>query len=339
MARPTLKSISKRTGYSLTTISRALKDGPEVKPETIAKVKAIAQELGYRPDPSGLRLRTGKTFVICAIIPVIPVIQPGQTVGDLGSLRLVKGLTEALKGTNYHLMVLPDSGTGDRMEDVRYVVESGIADGLILNLTSTDDRRVRYLHEQKFPFITFGRTELSFDHAFFDVDNIDFAYRASSALYKKGRFNQRIVVSDLSYSYCVHQWMGFKRAALEHGVEVNQQQHLIEEAKIPSYDELVVSMQSSDETVDGIIFPGEITCLGVLSSLQKRGKTIGKDIDLVTLENSHLVDFFGVPITSFHQDTLHVGNRLSTMLLEQIDGKPAEDLQELVCTNLREAGV
>jgi LacI family transcriptional regulator len=46
-ARPNLRTIADRLGLSITTVSRALKDGPEVKPDTVARVKAAAAEIGY----------------------------------------------------------------------------------------------------------------------------------------------------------------------------------------------------------------------------------------------------------------------------------------------------
>ncbi len=335
MARPTLKSIAQRTGYSLTTISRALKDGPEVKPETIAKVKAVAEELGYRPDTSGLRLRTGKTFVICAIMPMMSMVQPEKTAGDLGALRLINGLMQGLDGTNYHLMVLPDSGGGDRLKDVRYVVESGIADGLVLNLTRPDDIRVRYLQEKNFPFITFGRTELSFEHPYFDVDNVDYAYRAAVELYKKGRKNIRLVVSDMSYCYCNHQWIGFKRASLEYGIEVSKKRNLVEESQHDSFKRMIDQTLDKDSTIDGFICPGEIPCLGILAALRESNVVIGDSLDVVTLESSPLTDFLGEPIANFYQDSQHAGQQLTSLLLKAIDGAPLSELQKLTVASQR----
>src|SRR4051794_20098938 len=62
MRPPNLKTLARQLGLSVTTISRALKVGPEVRPETVARVKAAP--LGYRPDPRAVGLRTGRTGVV-----------------------------------------------------------------------------------------------------------------------------------------------------------------------------------------------------------------------------------------------------------------------------------
>ncbi|MBL8893261.1 MAG: LacI family DNA-binding transcriptional regulator, partial [Rhizobiales bacterium] len=62
-ARPTLKTIAELTGLGVTTVSRALKDGPELSLRTKQRVRNVANEIGYLPHRAGVRLKTGKTFV------------------------------------------------------------------------------------------------------------------------------------------------------------------------------------------------------------------------------------------------------------------------------------
>ncbi|MBC7479941.1 MAG: LacI family DNA-binding transcriptional regulator, partial [Pseudorhodobacter sp.] len=62
--RPTLKTIAAETGLAIATVSRALKDAPDIGEETKRRVRETAERLGYRPNRAGVRLRTGKTNVI-----------------------------------------------------------------------------------------------------------------------------------------------------------------------------------------------------------------------------------------------------------------------------------
>ena len=86
----TLKTIAEYTGLSVTTVSRALKDGDDVKQPTIDKVKAAAKKLGYAPNLQGLSLKTGINYNLVA---VLPMLKSGDIVGDVGSLPLISGLT------------------------------------------------------------------------------------------------------------------------------------------------------------------------------------------------------------------------------------------------------
>ena len=62
--RPTLRSLAEITGLGISTVSQALRDSPEIAIETRKRVQLAAQQMGYRPNRAGVRLRTGKSNVI-----------------------------------------------------------------------------------------------------------------------------------------------------------------------------------------------------------------------------------------------------------------------------------
>ena len=150
-SRPTLKTIAFMTGLGVTTVSRALKDAPEIGEETRRRVQLVARQVGYRPNRAGVRLRTGKTNVISLVLNTEE--QVGGFVSDM-----IYGISEELAQTPYHLIVTPYSRNNDPLEPVRYVVETGSADGIIISRTEPKDTRVRYMTERGFPFATHGRT-------------------------------------------------------------------------------------------------------------------------------------------------------------------------------------
>ncbi len=104
----------------------------------------MARQVGYRPNRAGVRLRTGKTNVISLVLNTEE--QVGGFVSDL-----IYGISEELAGTPYHLIVTPYSRTNDPMEPVRYVVETGSADGIIISRIEPRDARIRYLTDHGFP--------------------------------------------------------------------------------------------------------------------------------------------------------------------------------------------
>ncbi|TQV71339.1 LacI family DNA-binding transcriptional regulator [Exilibacterium tricleocarpae] len=326
MERATLKTIADHTGLSVTTVSRALKNGAEVKPDTIAKVKQAAKTLGYRPNASGISLKTGKTFMLALIMPVL---KPGDTVGDLGILPLIEGLTAGLNNTPYHLAVIPQVAGEPAFAPVEYVVEHGLADGVILTSTLADDDRVRYLNEKRFPFVTFGRTELATPHPWYDVDNADFTYRAAKWLYERGRRQLVLVASDAKYSFAWHRRIGFNRAAQEQGLTIDEKLQILPEGPAHTYAQFVADACSLPAPPDGYICGTEVAAIGVASSLQLAGQVVGKQVDIVSLESTSLATFFHVPLAGFRQDLRHAGAVLSGLLLRRIDGEDAEKLQVL----------
>src|SRR5690242_6056579 len=210
--QPTLRTIADLAGLGVTTVSRALKDGPELAVETKARVRAIADEIGYRPHRAGVRLKTGRTFVISF------VLNQADDMSDYAR-RLIMGISEVLRGTQYHLQVLPQTVDQHPIDPVRYIVDTQAADGLILTHSEPQDLRVKMLLERDFPFITFGRTELATPHPYIDTDNFDFTYRAARALIARGRRHIVIVLPPKQFTYSGHQLAGYRRAVFEAGLE------------------------------------------------------------------------------------------------------------------------
>ncbi|MBQ5451881.1 MAG: LacI family DNA-binding transcriptional regulator, partial [Bacteroidales bacterium] len=57
----TIKDIAKELGLSPSTVSRALKDHPDISPETKEAVKKLAEQLDYQPNSLALGLHSGKS--------------------------------------------------------------------------------------------------------------------------------------------------------------------------------------------------------------------------------------------------------------------------------------
>ncbi len=98
--RPTLKTIAFMTGLGVTTVSRALKDAPEIGPETRKRVQLIARQIGYRPNRAGVRLRTGKTNVIALVLNTQDEIMGFTS-------QVIHGVADVLAETQYHLILTP----------------------------------------------------------------------------------------------------------------------------------------------------------------------------------------------------------------------------------------
>lgn len=331
MAKATLKTIAEYTGLSVTTVSRALKDGDDVKQPTKDKVKAAADKLGYRPNLSGVGLRTGINYNICAILPVT---KPGDIVGDVGTLALISGLTAGLEGTLFHLTVLPLEPGQDPLEPVKYAVENSLAGGIIFNLTETKDERVTYLTEQNIPFVTFGQTEMSVDHAFVDIDNYDIGYRAASYLYEKGCQNIKVVSSSQVYTYAWHKYYGVKRASMEFGIDFDKDRDIIYDTDVINYREYAKQLMESENAPDGIVCGSEISACGMIAGVQDAGKQIGKDVDIIAVETCDLPSFFLPPIAGLRQDMHSVGTKLSEFIVKSVEGADASKLQHVEKTTL-----
>jgi LacI family transcriptional regulator len=321
-AKPTLRTISEITGFGVTTVSRALKDGPELSLETRARVKAVAAEIRYRPDRAGVRLRTGRTFVVGLILDQNVAVAEFER-------RLIIGVSRVLYRTSYHLVIMPQADGADPMEPVRYFVETGGADGLIFTHTRPDDPRVEYLLARDFPFVTHGRTDSPDPHPFYDFDNGRFTVEAVRRLTERGRKRLALVEPPRYLTCHGHMVAGFREAAAAAGVEAIVAEGVHTDEAPAGFRKAAHLLAAAESRPDGIICANETGCVALMAGLRDRGLAIGKDIDVVAKAISGLLDHIDPAIDSFYEDLTFAGEELASLLLKRIGGAPMVELQTL----------
>ncbi len=320
--RPTLKTISEITGLAVTTVSRALKNGSELSVETRARVQQVAKEVGYKPNRAGIRLRTGQTYVIGLIL------NQSDEIAEFAR-RMIMGISNALRNTPYHLVVIPQFIDSDPLEPIRYVLDSGAADGIIFTHTQEHDERVKLLMEQKFPFVTHGRTKTVNPHPFHDFDNHAFTYQATKKLLERGRKKILLIKPPHNFTYQEYQIKGFMQAINETEAQAIIPEQVTLDSTPDELRNFIKTLAANNDLPDGLVCGSEGRSLAITAGLQDAGIKIGIDIDVITKETSDLLDHIFPQIDSFAEDLVAAGNELTSLLLRSINGESPEQLQTL----------
>ncbi len=320
--RPTLKTIARLTGLAVATVSRALSDAPDIGESTKKRVRETADRIGYRPNRAGVRLRTGKTNVISLVM---------STDHDMmnHTARLISSVAATLHGTPYHMIMTPYFPTEDPMKPVRYIVETGSADGIILNQTEPQDPRIKYLMERDFPFTTHGRTDWSDQHPYFDFDNEAFVEIAIRKLAARGRKCVLLVLPPRHQNYAIEMVRGAEKAAKQHGVAF----HVLEgtTATHPSAEvEGAVSAHiRAHPEVDAVLASATAACMAIANAVEKLGREIGADVDIVGKEAIPFLKLFRAPILTVFEDVTKAGEFCTRATIQRIDKPHLPPMQYL----------
>jgi LacI family transcriptional regulator len=324
--RPTLRTIAYLTGLGVSTVSRALKDGKEISVETRARVKLIAQQIGYRPNRAGVRLKTGKTNVISVVL--------NAEDGGAGFFsEFVYGISDGLKGTSYHLVVTPYS-LSDPMEPIRYIVETESADGVIISRIQPNDPRVRFLLESGMSFATHGRTEMGLVHPFHDYDNEAFGFEAVRRLQARGRKRLALLGPPSELSYHRHTHLGFERGLRHFQMATMPLSTLDTDAPLAEIRKLACIMAGQAGRPDGFVCSASPAAIALATGLADGGLVIGKDFDVVTKHTSELAAMMGPNVISIPEDFREAGRQVARMVMASIAGIAANELQNIEVPNL-----
>ncbi len=322
-ARPTLKSIAALTGLSVATVGRALKDAPDIGEETKRRVRAVAESVGYRPNRAGVRLRTGKTNVIALVRSTEEDVMNHTS-------QMINAIAGALRGTSYHMILMPYFPEEDPMAPIRYVVETGSADGVIINQTRPDDPRVRYMQERGFPFATHGRTDMGIEHPYFDFDNEVFARIMVREMAARGRKRLALVAPPKGQSYSVHMIRGFTEEAARLGLEARVFDEVTSDTNALQVEAFSTRVFSSGDRPDGVLLGSATSSMAMVTGGEACGLVLGRDFDVGTKDSVRFLRRFRADMLVVHEDVGEAGDFLARAVMRAIDRRsPQEVMQHL----------
>ena len=326
-SRPNLRTIAEHLGLSVTTVSRALKDGPEVKPGTVAKVKAAAEQIGYQPDARGVMLRTGKTMQVCSILYSPEV----GDYGDPGFLAQVESLAQGLEADRYSLVVLAQTSNKDPLEPVIRVHTQRMADAVVFSRTTSQDSRAKYCLQHDFPFVSFGRTELLTPHAFVDHDDEQAAYDAVKHLIADGHRKIGMIDPPENLTFFGYRKQGARRAMTEAGLDPESLIWMRSDVSVRAARDATTTLFRDQRDATAIVCASQMTMIGALEALM--------ELNMDTIRDGiGVVGFGGMPfrmlskqkLAYYYQPQRHVGEVLAHHLHDLMVGVPAQELQTLL---------
>ena len=90
-------------------------------------MRDIALQIGYRPNRAGVRLRTGRTNVIALVMSAESDVMNHTA-------KLIHSVASGLRDTGFHMIVVPYFSEEDPLNPIRYIHQTGSADGVIINM-------------------------------------------------------------------------------------------------------------------------------------------------------------------------------------------------------------
>lgn len=309
--KPTLKTIASLSGLAVPTVSRALNDAPDIGAETKKLIRKIANDIGYVPNRAGVRLRTGRTNVISLVM---------STEHDLMShtARLIASVAGGLRNTPFHLNVTPFFTDQDPMDPVRYIVETGSADAVIMNQIQPEDPRVAYLMERGFPFATHGRTNWADSHPYYDYDNEAFGSLAIKQLAARGRKNILVIAPPTAHAYGMHMIAGVTASGAAHGVNVMIAQGITSDTPSALVVGHVTDYLTRHPETDAVVTASTSSAMAAVAAIETHGAHVGQEVDVFSKEAMPFLKLFRADILTISEQVNTAGDFLAKAAIQAI---------------------
>lgn len=325
-----LKDIAEKTGYSITTVSRALAGYKDVNERTREQIVKIAYGMGYQPNMVARQLRNQKTDTLGMIIPASE-----NQLSDAFFSELLMGAGHAAAEHGYDLLVSAQTSDNE-MDAYRRIVGGNRVDGVLLARTHRHDERIAYLKALNHPFVVAGRSapDEPSDFPYIDVDSQSGIRMMVEHLTALGHREIAIILPPDDLAFTPYRLAGYREG--------------LESAAIPWRDDYITHgdlrrtggyqatqrLLARHPHLTAIVACNDLMALGAISALQEMGITVGEQIAVTGFDDITAAEYAHPPLTTVHQPIHAIGRRLVEMLIGFINGAPPEDTQILLSPDL-----
>jgi LacI family transcriptional regulator len=330
----TLKQIAKELDVSISTVSKSLRNSPEIGEETRLKVQAFAKFYHYKPNNIALSLKNRKTKTIGIIIPEI-VHHFFSTV--------INGIEQVANENGYSVVICLSDDSFDKEVLNMELLANGSIDGFIMSLSKETQFKGDFHHiteviNQGMPVVMFDRVT---NEVFCDkviIDDKQAAYEAVQSLIDKGRKKIALVTTVDYVSVGKLRTDGYVKALLDNNLPFDE--HLI--IKIEDIDtcEIIISRLLEEEAIDAVFAVNEIFAVTCIKTANKLGLNVPKDLAVIAFTDGMISKYSTPTITTVSQSGVKMGNRAAKIIIDRLESEvePEEEnyITEVVETFLIE---
>ena len=321
----TIKDIAKRTGKSITTVSRALHGYNDVSPETREMIVRVADEMGYTPNLLAQRLQKQRTDTIGFILPTF-----GPRFSDPFFSEFLAGIGSSATKYGFDILVSTQPPGEKELEAYRKKVTGRQVDGFVLVRTRCHDPRIQYLKETQTPFVAFGRTEGDIDYPFVDEDGASGMQLVVQHLVKLGHRRIAYISPPLEFTFARDRLRGLQEAMSNAGLVFPDSYLVFGALTQRSGKAQAQTLLNLSEPPTAIIAGNDLMAFGAMSAIQERGLRVGEDIAVAGFDDIPMSESTHPPLTTVHQPIYQIGSLVTDILMKIILGETPEQTQYLM---------
>jgi LacI family transcriptional regulator len=320
----TLKQIAKELDVSISTVSKSLRNSPEIGEETRLKVQAFAKFYHYKPNNIALSLKNRKTKTIGIIIPEI-VHHFFSTV--------INGIEQIANEKGYSVVICLSDDSFDKEVLNMELLANGSIDGFIMSLSKETQFKGDFHHiteviNQGMPVVMFDRVtnEVLCDKVI--IDDKQAAYEAVQSLIDKGRKKIALVTTVDYVSVGKLRTDGYVKALLDNNIPFDERLII----KIEDIDtcEIIIGKLLEDEAIDAVFAVNEIFAVTCIKTANKIGLNVPKDLAVIAFTDGMISKYSTPTITTVSQSGVKMGNRAAKIIIDRLESEDESEEENYI---------
>ncbi len=315
-AKATLKQIAKELNVSVSTVSKALNDSPEISEQTKVRIKEYAKLKNYRPNVIGLNLKNRKTKTIGVIIPNI-----------LNSFfaKVFSGIEKVADEKGYNVITCISNESLEKEINTLEMLSNGTIDGFILSVSEEAQKQHEFNHFKEIinegtPIVMFDRIADEVECDKVVVDDFDSALNATQHLIDIGCKNIALFSSADNLSVGKLRLEGYLKALQNNNIAVNEKLILRTDSEEDLKDKIENVFENNK--IDGIFALEENDSVAALRIGVKKGYKIPEELSIIGFADGILASRRLSPsLSTVSQHGPEIGEAAARLLIERLESK------------------
>ena len=322
----TLKELAKLLNVSVSTVSKALHDSPEISPKTAERVKELAKLHNYRPNPVAVNLKKSKTGTIGVVIP---------NISNSFFARVLSGMEAQAQEHGQQIITYISNESLEREKQICDMLTSGFVDGVLIAVSEETQKKEEYDHlfallDYDIPVVIYDRINLGLPADKIGVDDEKSFYDATKFFKAKGI--ERIGLASAIHHVGIGQLRikGYEKALENEGSGLMATSTKTTELKRKIKDLIIT------EKVEALLCTDFESAIMATRVAYEENINIPKDLKLIGYISKDIAEFLTPSLSYIEQHPQELGSNAVEILNNRLEGKyqSGKFEEEIIATTL-----
>jgi DNA-binding LacI/PurR family transcriptional regulator len=314
MRHTTITDLAKKLGISASTVSRALSDHPDINDNTKKRVRKLAKEFNYKPNPIAQSLKNNRTTIIGVIVPEIQ--------HDFFA-SAISGIEEVAYHAGYTIIVCQSNENFEReVINTNALIQQRVA-GIVASISQNTNNSDHFksVIERGIPLVFFDRACEDVSASKVIIDDSKSAFNAVTYLIGIGYKKIAHFAGPKVLEICKRRLAGYSEALNKAHIRISKELicygGLHETDGYNSMDSLI----KKNIIPDAIFAVNDPVAIGAFQRIKEAGLKIPDDIGIVGFSNNKITTLVDPTITTIDQPSFEMGKKAAEILVGLIENK------------------
>lgn len=322
-----LKDLAREIGVSISTVSRALNNHPDISPELTKRIKKLAEELNYTPNPLAMGLLKQATRMIGVIVP--------DLVTHFYS-SIISGIEQVAEEKGYFILIASSNETlSKEISSVENLMKTRV-EGLIVCLSqeTSDYQHFDRLIGNQIPLVFFDRVCRPEEVSAVVVDNVDAAEKITLHFFENGFRRIACIAGPDHLNISKERTQGYLSGLKKCGLTFHPE--LLMKCNMTTEDAIGKTAQLLElrEKPDAILTINDTMAFATMQEIKRRGLRIPEDVALVGFADEYHATLVDPPLSTMTHPTFEIGQEAARLFFRQIEDSEAKPEQVVLNTRL-----